>query len=107
MNFGAPVIVTVNHRQQNNFGDWETAGSDEVAGCGFAPGAGTEQVDNKDLVTDIGTLYAPAGSSFLATDRVVLPDGTEWDVTGSGNSWTSPFSGWAAGVVVSLKRTTG
>lgn len=107
MSFPFGITVTVEQRSQDRYGQRTTTTTATVAGCGFAPGASSEALDKRDQVAEEGNLYAPPGTVINPTDRVVLPDNTVWEVTGTASSWQSPWTGWTPGVVVPLKRVTG
>lgn len=107
MTFPFGITVTVQQRAQDRYGNRTTTAETTVNGCGFAPGASSEQLDARDQVAEDGNLYMPPGSTITPTDRVVLPDGTTWEVNGTPSDWASPWTGWNPGVVVPLKRVTG
>lgn len=87
--------------------DWGNATSLEVPGCGFNPGQSSEPVqDARNSVTTQPEVYAPEGVDILAGDRLVVR-GLTFDVDGDPATWVSPFTGWAPGLVVALKRTAG
>lgn len=72
----------------------------------FAPGGSTEQVQGQNVLITQPTLYLPAGTDVSSVDAVDI-DGDRFEVDGSPNDWTSPFTGWSPGVEVRLKRVTG
>lgn len=74
----------------------------QVDGCAFDPGGSTESVQGQDLVVSQPTVYLPAGTVVGAVDAVTVR-GVKYEVDGSPNSYVSPFTGWAPGVVVKLK----
>jgi hypothetical protein len=101
------LTVTVQHREQDRKGNRTTTGTDTVADCAWAPGASTEDMQARDEVAETGMLYMPPNSVTSAYDRVVLPDGTTYEVNGTPSAFQNPFTGWAPGVAVPLKRITG
>jgi hypothetical protein len=84
-----------------------------VDNCVFAPSVSTgasvstEAVDRRDTVITGLTLFAPPDADIQATDRIVRPDGTLWEVEGMPGPWVTPFTGWAPGLQVAVKRVTG
>jgi hypothetical protein len=105
MPFG--ITVTVQHRAQDRKGNWGVIGTDTISGCAWAPGTSTEDTQARDQVVETGVLYAPPNSATSAYDRIVFPDGTTYDINGTPSPYQSPFTGWAPGVAVPLKRITG
>lgn len=77
-----------------------------VAGCAFDPGLSNEIIGGRDMVTTQPTLYMPAGTVVGPVDRVTVR-GDTYEVDGSPDEWTGPFTGWNAGVVVKLRQVTG
>ncbi len=74
-------------------------------GCGWAPRVSSEQHDDGRDVVIVGlTLYAPVDADILPTDALVLPDGSRWEVDGEVGRWVSPFTGWAPGSEMALRR---
>lgn len=92
---------------QDAYGDDQyTDATTDVPGCVFDPGTSTELVQGQDMLRTQPTLYAPAGTPVSDVDRVTV-NGATYDVDGSPNALTSPFSGWSPGVVIRLKAVTG
>jgi hypothetical protein len=77
-----------------------------VAGCAFDPGGSVELVQGQDLVTTQPKVYLPAGTVVGALSAVIVA-GVTYEVEGSPNSYTSPFTGWSPGIEVKLKAVTG
>jgi hypothetical protein len=106
--FGAGVAVTVQHQTEDRHGDLVTAAEVVVAPCGIDYTSSAETgVRPTDQVSQLATLYAPAGADIRASDRVVTPDGVRWSVVGNVAGFASPFSGWAPGLTVQLQRVDG
>lgn len=105
MPFG--ITVTVNHRAQDPLGGRTTTGTDTVTGCQFIPGTSLEKMDLRDEVTDNGILVMPPGSPISATDQVVMPDGTVFEVNGEPKAPVSGWTGWQPGILVPLQAITG
>jgi hypothetical protein len=70
------------------------------------PGGSTEVVQGRDTVITLPRAFLPPGTVVNPTDAIRV-GGVTYEVTGSANSWTSPFSGGALGVVVNLRGVTG
>ena len=52
------------------------------------------------------TVVLPAGTAVTTLDRVTVR-GATYDVDGIPFDWLNPFTGWAPGVTVDLKRREG
>ena len=90
----------------NRYGDPLPATEHQVTGCVIAPGGSDEQTESQDQVTRRATVYADLDADLTATDRLVLPDGTRWQVIGEPQRYRSPFA--PQGVCqVQIERVTG
>jgi hypothetical protein len=83
---------------------WTTT-STTVRGA-FDPGTSVESVQGQDLLVTSPRVFLPAGTDVGAIDAIDVA-GSRYEVDGSPNDYTNPFSGWRPGVVVQLKRVTG
>lgn len=72
----------------------------------FNPGTSSEILGNQDTVISQPELGLPPGTVVGPIDAVTV-GGVTYEVDGSPNSPTNPFTGWAPGVVVKLKQVTG
>jgi hypothetical protein len=72
----------------------------------FDPGGSTELVQGQDLVITQPTVLLPPGTAVGPLDAVSVA-GVTYEVDGSPNAYTSPFTGWQPGVVVKLRAVTG
>lgn len=72
----------------------------------FVPGGSTEQIQGQDLLVTQPTVYLPAGTDVGYLDAVIVA-GDRYDVDGSPNAYVNPFTGWAPGIEVRLRRATG
>lgn len=64
-----------------------TPGTDlPITGCSVQPGAGPELIVNRDALTTLWTVWAPAGADVTETDTVAY-DGTDYDVDGQIERW--------------------
>ncbi|PKW15930.1 hypothetical protein [Saccharopolyspora spinosa] len=91
----------------NRYGDPLPPTEHEIPGCVLAPGGSTEDTDSADQVTARMTVYTGPEADVLATDRIVLPDGTHWAVTGGPQRYLSPFVPGSGVCVINLERVTG
>lgn len=79
-----------------------------VDGCGFVPGGSVESDEyGRSQVITSPRVFMPAGTDVGADDRLRSPAGVVFAVEGRPKVWRSPFSGWDAGVEVSLEDVTG
>lgn len=95
------TVTVVRPARRTKFGD-ESGPPTEFAvdGCLFAPGPSAELHDAANQVSTDGTVYAPAGTDVVATDRMRVR-GALYQVVGDPQVWNT------AGVVVVLRRVTG
>ena len=77
----------------------------DVSGA-FDPAVGFERTQGMDQVESQPQVLLPAGTVVASVDAVIVR-GLRFEVDGTANVWNSPFTGWAAGVAVPLKRVTG
>lgn len=71
MILGSDTVTILRGETRNTSGD--LVGSDtetEVPGCSVQPTSATESTDRGELLVTNATLFAPAGSDVVATDRV-------------------------------------
>lgn len=79
----------------------------EIEDCAFNPGGSAEvSADGRSIVTTNPTVYAPIDADVKAGDRLVV-HGVAYDVDGNPAAWRNPFTGWAAGMAVSLELVEG
>jgi hypothetical protein len=101
------AVVTDPYSGEATGVDWDDPDEHEVPGCAFNPGRSSEPLqDARNAVTSQPEVYAPAGVDIVAGDRLVVR-GLTFEVDGDPADWISPFTGWAPGLVVALKRTEG
>lgn len=108
MAFGETVTLLARSRNgvDADGNDIFTSASTTVAGCAFDPGGSVEAVQGRDAVITTPTVYLPPGTAPKSIDAVTVR-GVTYEVDGSPNALTSPFTGWSPGVVVKLKAVTG
>lgn len=100
----APLVTD---RYGNQVFDWDNATRSEVSGCGVAPRTSDEETETGRQGVIVGiTVYVPAGTDISAHDRMEVR-GEVYEVAGEVADWRSPFTGWAPGLVVNLRRVEG
>jgi hypothetical protein len=102
--------VTVVRRQvggrDSDGNDVYTDVETDVDGCAVWPASSSELTDARDTAITGLTVLFPPGTALAATDQVRIDD-EPYKVDGEPGTWTSPLSGYAAGVQASLVRVTG
>lgn len=87
----------------NTIADWSAATEHTINGCSVQPAGGVEDPINRDSVTTLWHVYAPAGADVQDTDRIVVY-GELYEVDG-------PVRRWATGLLdhveFDLKAVTG
>ena len=85
-------------------GDSTTAVVEESWGpCAIAPRYATESTDPHASPLIVGkTIYGPTRT--LNSDDLLVIGGETWQVDGLPGEWQSPFTGWAPGMEVPVKR---
>lgn len=81
----------------------------EFDGVGVAPAASNETAEPFGQVAANGyTLYFPYGSDVRAADVFEVRGVEGWQVQGDASTvdWRSPFTGWEAGTVVTVRRAS-
>jgi len=110
--FGEPVVVldpsTTTDDYGNDVEDWDSPVTvATIEGVGVEPRpTGESFTEDRNAVTNGYTLYLPAGSVILPTQRVEVR-GSVWPVLGPTAEWRNPFTGWEPGNVVQVGRTDG
>lgn len=80
---------------------------DIVADCLIAPRSSAETDNLGDLVDSRMVVYAPAGTTVVATDRLLLPGYVgEWQVAGDPNRWDLGGDSYIAGVEIVVRQVT-
>jgi hypothetical protein len=87
MILGGDTVTILRGRSRDNFGDIQgsDAGTD-VTGCSVQPTSAAEQTGTGELLVTNLTVYLPAGTDILATDRVQWL-GTVYAVDGTPAVW--------------------
>lgn len=72
MILGSDTVTILRGRTRDDFGNLQ--GSDsatDVTGCSVQPSSAIEATDHGELLVTNATVYLPAGTDILATDRVM------------------------------------
>jgi len=104
---GKAVTVVSTTTARDKYGD-STAATTEttLADCAIAPRFATEGNDPRSAPVMVGlTVYMPADTA-IDSDDLLRIDGKLWQVDGLPAEWRSPFTGWAPGVEVPVKRAS-
>jgi hypothetical protein len=68
---GSDTVTVLRGLSRDNWGDQEGADTGtDVSGCSVQPSAASESTDTGELLITNLTVYLPAGTDILATDRV-------------------------------------
>ena len=84
---GADTVTRLRGQSRDNWGN--TTGTDteaDITGCSVQPASAIELTDRGDLLVTNVTVYAPAGTDLLATDRVRWA-GDVYEVDGAPARW--------------------
>jgi hypothetical protein len=109
--FGSGNTVTFIKRTvtgQDEYGDdvyveTQTA----VSGCGISPGNSSEDIQGTASVMSDVIVHAPPDVSIGLFDAVILPDGRRYRLSGTSNTWVSPFTGTSSFQEIPLVMVTG
>jgi hypothetical protein len=97
----------VENRYGDDEWDWSDPAELDITGCAVAPRDSTEDHDQGRQAVLVGfTVYAPAGTEILPTDRLEVR-GDTWEVDGEPGVWVSPFTEVEEGVEIRTRRVTG
>ena len=78
-----------------------------VGGCGISPGNSSEDIQGTASVLSDVILHAPLSAQIGLFDAVILPDGRRYRLTGTPNTWQSPFTGTKSFIEIPLQVVTG
>jgi hypothetical protein len=84
---GSDTVTILRGRSRDDFGNLQ--GSDtgtDVTGCSVQPTSASESTDKGELLVTNASVYLPAGTDILATDRVQWL-GTVYAVDGAPARW--------------------
>lgn len=87
--------------------DWDNPAELDIDGCAVAPRDAEEDREGGREAVIVGfNVYAPAGTSVLATDRLRVR-GEVHIVEGEPGVWVSPFSETEEGVEIRTRHVAG
>lgn len=107
--YGETITVMPGPPGTDSYGDplpiTRTGG--DITGCAVAPRYSTEPTERGRQGVIVGlSIYAPTGSDILFTDLIEVR-GQVYMVEGDPGDWVNPFTGWAPGMEIALKRAAG
>lgn len=106
------TVTVIRNGGRDRFGDHQPVREFTVDGCGVNWNTSTESIYANKAVTRSETttsniiVYMPDGTDIRSTDRVRLPDGSEWAVNGRPARWHHPMNDWSPGIAVRLMEVT-
>jgi hypothetical protein len=101
--FGDPItIITRAKSGVDSYGDDVFTESSVTVSGAFDPAIGIESLGAGDTVVTQPQALLPYGT-VVSSNSVLLIRGLRYEVDGTPNDWSSPFTGWAAGVAVPLR----
>lgn len=108
MSFPVGIPVTIIKRIKaapDTFGnDTWTEQRTDLRGV-YDAGGSAELLQGQDLLTVQPTVVVPTGTDVSYIDAMEVPTGGErFEVDGKPNAPVNPFTGWAPGIVIRLKR---
>jgi hypothetical protein len=106
---GETVTVLPGAVTYDQYGDpvAPTRTGSNITGCAIAPRYSTESTERGRQGVIVGlTIYAPAGSDILSTDSLMVR-GHPYVVEGEPADWVNPYTGWAPGLEVAIRRAVG
>lgn len=87
--------------------DWDTPAELDIDGCAVAPRDAEEDHEGGREAVIVGyTVYAPAGTSVLPSDRLRVR-GEDQEVIGEPGQWISPWGDVEEGVEILTRRVDG
>jgi hypothetical protein len=96
-------MVTVRNRfadGRDEYGNDKYSYTETVVGpCSVQQASSRENISNTDQVVTGMTVFMPFGTEIGYLDSVII-NGAEYEVTGTPDTWTSPFSGHTAPIMV-------
>lgn len=108
MDFPHGEVVTLRSvvTTRDDYGNETTTAVETPWGpCAVAPRYATESTDPRVAPIMVGlTVYGPTVD--IDSDDTVLIGGVEYQIDGLPAVWRSPFTGWAPGMEVPVKRTS-
>lgn len=87
--------------------DWDNAAELSIDVYAVAPRDHEEEHSNGRAAVLVGfTVYAPAGTDILTTDRLIIRGGLH-EVDGEPGVWMNPWSGVTEGIEIRAERVDG
>ena len=87
--------------------DWEAATSTDIDECVVAPRPQGEAHDDGRQGVIVGyTIYAPAGTDIVPSDRLTIR-GNPHEVDGQPSAWVNPWTQVTEGVEIQARRVDG
>jgi hypothetical protein len=78
-----------------------------IDGCVISPGNSNEDFQGTLQISSDVTVHCPVGTVInVPVDRMILPDGSVYNVIGSPKNWASPFTGTGSVVEVQGRLVT-
>jgi hypothetical protein len=108
MSGGTETVSVVTRTVNGRDSDGNTTYSETltvVPGAIFNPGSSVELIQGQDILTIQPTVYLP-DMNIGYVDAIDI-DGARYEVDGSPNNWTGPYTGRVWPVEVRLRRATG
>lgn len=113
MPYGDQITVTTRTQTGvDDYGDPVYSTTSITRKGAFAPTIGVENTTGQDqVVAQPQALFtgqaAVEVAAVISSTSALTIRGKSYEVDGDAADWRSPFTGWHAGLVVPLKRTTG
>lgn len=103
---GEHIIVRTVTTERDEYGDSTTEVVEEDWGpCAIAPRTATEREDSRSPAVIEGlTVYGPPRD--LDADDELIIYGEVYVIDGRPGVWRNPFTGWAPGIEVAVKRAS-
>ena len=99
-------LVVDPYSEEETLADWDSADEASIKGVAIAPTSSVE-VDEagRQMVVSGMSLYCGVDADVLPEDRIMARSGL-WEVEGERLEWVSPFTGWAPGCQLSIRRVS-
>lgn len=87
--------------------DWRSPARNPIEGCAIEPRYSNERESTYSDPIIVGLrVFMPPGTDVTSRDRLEVR-GEVYEVEGIPFDWRNPFTGWAPGVEVNIKRLEG
>jgi hypothetical protein len=103
--YGVTITLRSTTTTEDDLGNETTVTVESSWGpCAVAPRYATESVDPRVPPVIVGkVVYGPAVA--INSDDTLVIEGVSYQVDGLPGEWINPFTGWAPGIEVPVKRT--